>query len=76
MTTMLSSLFGSDTHPHPAIQSHLTPPGPKITTDTGLKLSATENSLTAGVRGPTILNDFSLIEKVDRSVRCADTINS
>ncbi len=43
----------------PAENSHLT-------TDQGVGISQTENSLTAGVRGPTLLEDFHLREKIMR----------
>ncbi len=38
--------------------------GKKLTTDQGLKISNTDDSLKAGVRGPTLLEDFHLREKL------------
>ncbi|MDN4608490.1 catalase [Sporosarcina highlanderae] len=38
--------------------------GKKMTTNQGLKVSDDENSLKAGVRGPTLLEDFHLREKI------------
>ena len=38
--------------------------GTKMTTNQGLKVSDDENSLKAGVRGPTLLEDFHLREKI------------
>ncbi len=37
-----------------------------LTTDHGVRLSDTDNSLRAGVRGPTLLEDFHLREKLTR----------
>ncbi|MGI6161445.1 MAG: catalase [Christensenellales bacterium] len=38
--------------------------GKQLTTDFGLKLPNTDQSLTAGMRGPTLLEDFHLREKI------------
>ncbi len=38
--------------------------GEKLTTNQGLKISDDQNSLKAGVRGPTLLEDFHLREKI------------
>ncbi|MEG0259686.1 MAG: catalase [Lysinibacillus sp.] len=38
--------------------------GKKMTSDQGLKISNDEDSLKAGVRGPTIMEDFHLREKI------------
>lgn len=38
--------------------------GKKMTTNQGLKISEDENSLKVGVRGPTLLEDFHLREKI------------
>ncbi|KAI9105348.1 catalase [Phlyctochytrium arcticum] len=35
-----------------------------LTTDFGVKLNDTDNSLKAGVRGPTLLEDFGFMEKI------------
>ena len=35
-----------------------------MTTNTGVKISNDENSLKAGVRGPTLLEDFQFREKM------------
>src|SRR3954463_2573265 len=37
-----------------------------LTTDQGIPLSDTDNSLRAGARGPTLLEDFHLREKLTR----------
>ncbi|MET8545275.1 catalase [Kitasatospora sp. NPDC004799] len=41
------------------------PDGP-LTTDQGVRVDDTDNSLTAGYRGPTLLEDFHLREKLTR----------
>lgn len=38
--------------------------GKEMTTNTGVKISNDENSLTAGDRGPTLLEDFLMREKL------------
>jgi catalase len=38
--------------------------GPELTTNQGLKISDDQNSLKAGVRGPTLLEDFHFREKI------------
>lgn len=38
--------------------------GQKLTTNNGLKLTTTDDSLKAGARGPTLLEDFHLREKI------------
>ncbi|MFJ6213459.1 catalase [Streptomyces sp. NPDC092296] len=40
------------------------PPGPALTTDQGVRVDDTDNSLAAGDRGPTLLEDFHFREKV------------
>ncbi len=40
------------------------PEGEQLTTDHGVKVSETDNSLKAGVRGPTIMEDFHFREKM------------
>ncbi|TYL38714.1 catalase HPII [Natronococcus pandeyae] len=40
------------------------PEGEKLTTDHGVKVSDTDNSLKAGERGPTIMEDFHFREKM------------
>ncbi len=40
--------------------------GEALTTDQGLKVSTTDNSLRVGVRGPSLLEDFHLREKMMR----------
>ncbi|HEY0195904.1 MAG TPA: catalase, partial [Kofleriaceae bacterium] len=42
------------------------PRGAFLTTDQGLPISNTDDSLKAGVRGPTLLEDFHLREKITR----------
>src|SRR3978361_1085019 len=39
-------------------------PGEQMTTNQGLKISDDQNSLRAGVRGPTLLEDFHFREKI------------
>src|ERR1700710_2729888 len=48
---------GGETHQTPA-------PGPAITTNHGVRVSDNQNSLKAGVRGPALLEDFVLREKI------------
>jgi len=43
-----------------------TPDGEYLTTDQGLRVVSTDDSLKAGVRGPTLLEDFHLREKIMR----------
>jgi len=38
--------------------------GTDLTTNTGMKIADDQNSLRAGERGPTLLQDFALIEKI------------
>ncbi len=40
--------------------------GKQLTTDTGVKINDTDNSLRAGVRGPTLMEDFHFREKIMR----------
>ena len=42
------------------------PTGQTLTTDQGVGIPETDNSLRAGVRGPTLLEDFHLREKITR----------
>ena len=42
------------------------PTGKTLTTDQGVGIPETDNSLRAGVRGPTLLEDFHLREKITR----------
>lgn len=42
------------------------PAGKTLTTDQGVGIPETDNSLKAGVRGPTLLEDFHLREKITR----------
>ncbi|QSQ23340.1 catalase [Pyxidicoccus parkwayensis] len=42
------------------------PEGQRLTTDQGIPISETDNSLKAGVRGPTLLEDFHFREKMMR----------
>ncbi len=42
------------------------PSGQKLTTDTGVPIEDTDNSLKVGARGPTLLEDFHLREKIMR----------
>ena len=42
--------------------------GTKMTTNQGLRVSNDEDSLKAGVRGPTIMEDFHLREKLPISI--------
>ena len=47
-------------------QFHQDPAGADLTTDQGVKVSSTDDSLRAGDRGPTLLEDFHLREKIMR----------
>src|SRR5688500_3996499 len=42
------------------------PEGAVLTTDQGIRIPHTDDSLKAGVRGPTLLEDFHLREKITR----------
>lgn len=42
------------------------PTGQTLTTDQGIRIPQTDDSLKAGVRGPTLLEDFHLREKITR----------
>ena len=46
-----------------SLENYRQQPGENLTTDEGLRLSDTDNSLKAGGRGPTLLEDFHLLEK-------------
>lgn len=43
---------------------HMDPENEKMTTDHGVKISHTDDSLKAGSRGPTLMEDFHLREKI------------
>ncbi|RZK89771.1 MAG: catalase, partial [Pedobacter sp.] len=52
---------------HTPAETHQTSQGnprPHLTTNQGLPLSDNQNSLKAGVRGPVLLEDFILREKI------------
>lgn len=42
------------------------PDGQFLTTDQGVRVASTDDSLKAGSRGPTLLEDFHLREKIMR----------
>ena len=46
------------------LQKHTLSPGDDLTTNQGLKISDDQNSLKAGERGPTLLEDFHFREKI------------
>ncbi|HSC79835.1 MAG TPA: catalase HPII [Chitinolyticbacter sp.] len=46
------------------LAQHHAPQGDTLTTDQGVKISDNQNSLRAGPRGPTLLEDFILREKI------------
>src|SRR5580704_5489705 len=46
------------------LQRDTTGPGENLTTNQGLRISDDQNSLSAGVRGPTLLEDFHFREKI------------
>jgi catalase len=46
-----------------SLENYRQPVGENLTTDDGVRLSDTDNSLKAGGRGPTLLEDFHLLEK-------------
>ncbi len=47
-----------------SLENYRTAPGEKLTTDEGVPLSSTDNSLKAGGRGPTLLEDFHFQQKL------------
>lgn len=47
-------------------QFQVDPTGKAMTTDQGIAIEHTEDSLRAGVRGPTLMEDFHLREKITR----------
>ena len=54
---------GGETHQHvPKKGPHSKPDG-HLTTNQGIRVSDNQNSLRAGARGPTLLEDFVLREK-------------
>ena len=57
----------SNQSPHPATAGRPTRPRPadrRLTTNHGVPLSDNQNSLKGGERGPTLLEDFVLREKI------------
>ncbi len=47
-----------------ALETQTVTPQPNLTTDQGLKVSDDQNTLRAGVRGPSLLEDFHFREKI------------
>ena len=52
------------TAPDPLGDHRVDPIGTDLTTNTGVKIADDQNSLRAGERGPTLLEDFAFIEKM------------
>ena len=52
------------TAPDPLADHRVDPIGTDLTTNTGIKIADDQNSLRAGERGPTLLEDFAFIEKM------------
>src|SRR4051794_34394768 len=48
------------------LANNVVEPNPTMTTDQGVKISEDRNSLKVGERGPTLLEDFILREKITR----------
>jgi catalase len=47
-----------------SLENYRTAPGERLTTDEGVPLSSTDNSVKAGGRGPTLLEDFHFQQKL------------
>ncbi len=47
-----------------SLENYRTAPGERLTTDEGVPLSNTDDSLKAGGRGPTLLEDFHFQQKL------------
>ena len=56
--TALRKFFGGETH------QEAPPAGPALTTNQGVVIADNQNSLKAGIGGPTLLEDFVLREKI------------
>src|SRR5690349_7991035 len=56
--TALRKFFGGESH------QEAPPSGPNLTTNQGVVLEDNQNSLKAGIGGPTLLEDFILREKI------------
>src|SRR5450759_4409210 len=55
---------GGETHQHVPKKGPHSKPDAHLTTNQGIRVSANQNSLRAGARGPTLLEDFVLREKI------------
>jgi hypothetical protein len=60
----IAFLYGSLLHTTSAIQIKFMEPKKKLTTASGIPYAENENSMTAGPRGPILLQDFILHEKM------------
>jgi len=63
------STKGSPNHVEPKRESNIEPfvvdsKGKQLTTNTGVRINDTDNSLRAGPRGPTLMEDFHFREKI------------
>ena len=63
-TPAKSKTQGSGSAKQQQMQAHTAPDAPVLTTNQGLRLADNHNSLKAGERGPTLLEDFILREKI------------
>lgn len=57
-------LLSSATEKQKQLQNSTSEPGSMLTTNQGLRIPDNHNSLRAGVRGPTLMEDFILREKI------------
>src|SRR5665811_1511355 len=55
---------GGETHQHVPKKGPHSKPDAHLTTNQGIRVSDKQNSLRAGARGPTLLEDFVLREKI------------
>ena len=55
---------GGETHQHVPTKGHHSDAGEHLTTNQGMRVSDNQNSLKSGARGPTLLEDFVLREKI------------
>ena len=55
---------GGETHQHVPKKGPHSKPDAHLTTNQGIRVSDNQNSLRAGARGPTLLEDFVLREKI------------
>ena len=63
-TPAKSKIHGAGSAKQQQMQAHTAPDAGALTTNQGLRLADNHNSLKAGERGPTLLEDFILREKI------------